>query len=85
MFPPFAFPQSGCYGYEVILECQSGNVTLSSTYYVSTLGIDELFLSKGIVRITDIMGRECLPEPNKILIYHYSDGSTLKQFIQEKQ
>ncbi len=22
---------------------------------------------------------------NKILIYHYSDGSTLKQFIQEKQ
>jgi hypothetical protein len=77
-FPPFTFTQSGCYGYEVILECQSGNVTLSSTYYVSTVGIEELSLSKSIVKITDMMGRECLPEPNKILIYHYSDGTTQK-------
>ena len=80
-FPPFTFPQSGCYGYEVILECQSGNVTLSSTYYVSTVGIDELSLSKSIVRITDMMGKECLPETNKLLIYHYNDGSTEKVFI----
>ena len=80
-FPPFTFPQSGCYGYEVILECQSGNVTLSSTYYVSTVGIDELSLSKSIVRITNMMGQECLPEPNKLLIYHYSDGSTDKIMI----
>jgi hypothetical protein len=78
MFPPFTFPQSGCYGYEVILECQSGNVTLSSTYYVSTVGIEELSINKTITKITDIMGRECLSEINKLLIYHYNDGTTQK-------
>ena len=79
MFPPFSFPQSGCYGYEVILECQPGNfTTLTSTYYVSTVGIEELTLDRKVVKVTDIMGRECLPEPNKLLIYHYSDGSTDK-------
>ncbi len=84
MFPPFLFPQSGCYGYEVVLECQSGNfTTLMSTYYVSTLGIDELPLNKSVVRITDVINRECLPESNKLLIYHYSDGSTMKIFKQE--
>jgi len=25
-----------------------------------------------------MIGEECLPEPNKLLIYHYSDGSTDK-------
>jgi hypothetical protein len=80
-FPPFTFPQSGCYGFEVILDCSggTGNATiLSSTYYVSTVGIEELSLDKEVTKITDIMGRECFPEPNKLLIYHYSDGSTEK-------
>ncbi len=80
-FAPFTFPESGCYGFEVVLDCSagSGNVTiLSSTRYVSTVGIEELSLSKSIVKITDMLGRECLPEPNKLLIYHYSDGTTQK-------
>jgi hypothetical protein len=81
MFAPFAFPQSGCYGFEVVLDCSAGtgNVTiLSSTRYISTVGIDELTLDRKVVKTTDIMGRECLPEPNKLLIYHYSDGTTGK-------
>ena len=79
MFPPFTFPQSGCYRYDVTLACPTGNVTiLTSTYYVSTVGIEELSINKTVTKITDIMGRECLVEDNKLLIYHYSDGTTQK-------
>jgi hypothetical protein len=79
MFPPFAFPQSGCYRYDLVFACSTGNVTiLTSTYYVSTVGIEELTLDRKVVKITDMMGRECLPEPNKLLIYYYSDGTTQK-------
>jgi len=42
------------------------------------VSIEELSLSRNIVKVTDILGRESLPEPNKLLIYHYSDGSTKK-------
>ncbi len=79
MFPPFTFPQSGCYRYDVALACPTGNITiLTSTYYVSTVGIEELSINKTVTKITDIMGRECLVEDNKLLIYHYSDGTTQK-------
>jgi len=82
MFPPFSFPQSGCYRYDVALACPTGNITiLTSTYYVSTVGIEELSINKTITKITDIMGIECLPETNKLLIYHYSDNSTQKVFL----
>ena len=79
MFPPFTFPQSGCYRYDVALACPTGNITiLTSTYYVSTVGLEELSINKTITKITDLMGRECLVEDNKLLIYHYSDGTTQK-------
>jgi hypothetical protein len=82
MFPPFTFTQSGCYRYDVALACPTGNITiLTSTYYVSTVGIEELSINKTITKITDIMGKECLPETNKLLIYHYSDNSTQKVFL----
>jgi hypothetical protein len=82
MFPPFSFPQSGCYRYDVALACQTGNITiLTSTYYVSTVGIEELSINKTVTKITDMMGKECLPETNKLLIYHYSDNSTQKVFL----
>ncbi len=82
MFPPFTFPQSGCYRYDVALACPTGNITiLTSTYYVSTVGIEELSINKTITKITDIMGKECLPETNKLLIYHYSDNTTQKVFL----
>ncbi len=82
MFPPFSFPQSGCYRYDVALACPTGNITiLTSTYYVSTVGLEELSINKTITKITDIMGKECLPETNKLLIYHYSDNTTQKVFL----
>jgi len=73
---------AGCY--DIYVEDVMGCME-SFDYCYTTTGIDELTLEKKLIRITDLMGRECLSEPNKILIYHYSDGSTLKQFIQEKQ
>jgi len=82
MFPPFSFPQSGCYRYDVALACPTGNITiLTSTYYVSTVGIEELSINKTVTKITDMMGKECLPETNKLLIYHYSDNTTKKVFL----
>jgi hypothetical protein len=79
MFAPYTFTQSGCYRFNVVFTCVTGGtITLTSTYYVSTVGIEELSLDKKVTKITDMMGRECLPESNKLLIYHYSDGTTQK-------
>ncbi len=35
---------------------------------------------KEIIRIIDLMGRECKAQPNVLLIYVYSDGTTEKVF-----
>lgn len=85
MFPPYTFTESGCYRFNVVLNCISGGtLTLSSTRYISTVGVDELTLgNKELVRVTDLMGKPSEPMPNKILIYQYSDGSTEKIFIKE--
>ena len=79
MFPPYTFTQDGCYRFNVVFTCiTGGTITLSSTWYVFTVGIDELMLEKKLVKITNMMGQECLSEPNKLLIYYYSDGTTQK-------
>lgn len=66
---------AGCYN--IYVEDDMGCIE-SFDYCYTTTGIDELTLEKKLVSITDLMGRECLPEPNKLLIYHYSNGSTDK-------
>ena len=84
MFPPHTFTESGCYQFNVVLTCISGGtITLTSTWYVSTVGIEELTLERKVIKITDMMGKECLPQTNKLLIYHYSDNSTDKVFVSE--
>jgi len=81
-FAPYTFTQEGCYRFNVVFTCVTGGtITLSSTWYVSTVGIEELSINKTITKITDMMGRECLPEANKILVYHYSDNTTQKVFL----
>ena len=47
-------------------------------YCYTTTSITELTLDKRLIKITDLMGKECLAEDNKLLIYHYSDGTTQK-------
>lgn len=66
---------AGCYKIyiEDVMGCQE-----AFDYCYTTSGLDELVLEKKLLKVTDLMGRECLPEPNKLLIYHYSDGSTCK-------
>jgi hypothetical protein len=85
MFPPFSFPQSGCYRYDVALACPTGNVTiLTSTYYVSTVGVEELSMNqRKLIKIIDLMGRESLLEPNRILIKCYSDGTTERVYVRD--
>lgn len=49
--------------------------------YVCTSSMNEL--SKGkkeLFKIVDLLGREVQPEPNKVLIYIYSDGTSEKVF-----
>ena len=66
---------TGCYS--IYIEDDNG-CSESFDYCYTTTGIDELILEKKLVKITNMIGEECLPEPNKLLIYHYSDGSTDK-------
>ena len=84
MFPPHTFTESGCYRFNVVLNCISGgNLTLSSTRYISTVGIDELQVNKQLVKVVDLIGRPSEPTPNEILIYYYSDGTIIKQLKTE--
>ena len=76
-FPPYTFTQDGCYRFNVVFTCISGGtITLTSTWYVSTVGIKELSgNNKQLVRVTDLMGNKTFIQSNKMLIYEYSDGS----------
>jgi hypothetical protein len=46
-------------------------------------GINELTLSKTLIQILDLMGRETTFKPNTPLIYVYDDGTTEKVFTIE--
>ncbi len=68
---------AGCYDIYVedIMGCME-----SFDYCYTTTDIEELTLEKHLIRVTDILGRDCQIEPNKLLVYHYSDG-TMKKII----
>jgi hypothetical protein len=69
---------AGCYQ---IYVTDNNGCQESFNYCYTTTGIEELTLERKVIKITDLMGKECLPENNKILIYHYSDNSIQKVFI----
>lgn len=52
----------------------TGNICATSD--VDVLSIE----SKSVVRITDLIGREVEDRPNRVLIYHYNDGTSEKIF-----
>lgn len=85
-FPPYQFIQDGCYRFNVVFTCISGGtVTLTSTWYVSTVGFNEITLTdKKLVKITDMLGRPAEPALNKILIYYYNDGTIQKRLTTER-
>jgi hypothetical protein len=71
---------AGCYQ---IYVTDNNGCQESFNYCYTTTGIEELTLERKVIKITDLMGKECLPQTNKILIYHYSDNSTDKVFVSE--
>lgn len=80
-FPPYMFTESGCYRFNVVLDCISGGtLTLSSTWYVSTVGIEENILpgENRLVRVVDPMGRDAEPKLNEVRLFRYADGVTVR-------
>jgi len=45
------------------------------------VGVRELSTTKKLVRVIDETGRNAAPEPNRLLIYMYDDGSREKRMI----
>jgi hypothetical protein len=57
---------------------------MTSSVSLAFSGIEELSGdTKQLIRVSDLMGRETVVQPNKLLIYTYSDGSKEKIFIYE--
>lgn len=64
--------------------CNNVGTTYADYYAIignNPLGIDEISPSKKLVRIIDETGRDAEPEPNRLLIYIYDDGSKEKKVI----
>jgi hypothetical protein len=80
----FSVNTQGCYNFQVIVFCPIKSMNyktliLNQTEYVGFVGIEELTqYGKTIVKITDMLGRECKPESGELHIIRYSDGSTEK-------
>ena len=85
--PSAPYSWHGAWGVYPLLP--SGNVLVSDTkngLFVldvssATVGIEELSpISKELVKIVDVTGREVDNKPNTLLIYIYSDGTTEKVY-----
>ena len=80
---------SGCYNFTLILYCSIKTTNIKTiivnhSYDVSFVGINELTgNNKQLVSVTDLLGRETKIQPNKVLIYTYSDGSREIKYINE--
>lgn len=74
----YSTPQSG--DVAIIINAL-GCVDTSQCYPACIWGLDELDgNSKKTVRITDILGNDVPEQPNKLLIYHYSDGTIERRY-----
>jgi hypothetical protein len=49
----------------------------------TTAGIEELSLTKKVIRVTDLLGRETNVNSNTLLIYYFDNGTFEKVFITE--
>jgi hypothetical protein len=87
MYAPHLFDPSGCYQFNLTLICSgtADTAVLSSTWYVSTLGIENAFLQKEkqYIRTTDFLGRELINPTKGLVIRYYTDGSSQSVFLTE--
>ena len=87
MYAPHLFEPDGCYQFNLTLICSATADTalLTSTWYVSTLGLENPILEKEkqCTRITDVMGRELLNPDKGLVIRYYSDGSFQRVYLTE--
>jgi hypothetical protein len=80
---------TGCYNFQLILYClqKSMNyktIIINHTEYLEFVGIKELTgNNKQLISVTDLLGRDTKIQPNKLLIYTYSDGSKEIKYINE--
>ena len=84
-FPPYMFFNDGCYRFNIVFACVSGGtITLTSTWYVSTVGVSELSIDeRKLIKVIDLMGRTTEITPNRLLIRCYDDGTTEKVYINQ--
>jgi hypothetical protein len=80
-------PSTGCYNFQLIVYClqKSMNyktIIANATWYMDNVGIKELSgNSRQLVKVVDLMGREVSVQPNKLLVYVYSDGTREMKYI----
>jgi hypothetical protein len=72
--------QTGSYHVEVSLDCGCDNVTSNSATILS-VGVNETYGVRKVVRIIDQLGREVNHKTNQILLHIYDDGSVEKKFV----
>lgn len=86
---PSGFMNQGCYDFQLIVHCSQKSMTyktliVNETQYLGFDSIDEISGSiRQLVRVSDLMGREVSIQPNKFLIYSYSDGTREIKYINE--
>jgi hypothetical protein len=69
------------HGFHVFQIGGSGVHGVSWTDCSDVVGVEELSVSKKLIKVIDETGREAVPEPNRFYIYVYSDGSREKKMI----
>jgi hypothetical protein len=80
---------TGCYNFQLVLYCYNKSmnyktIVVNQNEYIGFVGINEISgNSKQLVSVVDLMGREVSIQPNKFLIYTYSDGSKEIKYITE--
>jgi hypothetical protein len=86
---PNGFTLFGCYNFQLVVYClqKSTNyktVIINSPQFIGWDSVNELSgNNKQLISVVDLMGREVKPQPNKFLIYVYSDGSREIKYINE--
>ena len=86
----YPFITDGCYQFTLTVYCGTDTVGINTVVvhdahavWVSW-GLDELSdNTKTLVKVTDLMGRECTLTDNKLLLYYYSNGE-VRQVIKSE-